>query len=59
MGRPAVLKAPEKLTTSTTHYQLPLPVLALVGALLRLKVRRAEQMEIAFREADTHVPGTV
>lgn len=39
---------PEKLSRSTVHLQQPPLVLALIAALLRLKVRRAEQMELVL-----------
>lgn len=36
----------ERLTRSTAHILRPLPVLALVAALMRLQWRRAEQMRL-------------
>lgn len=39
-----------KLTTSTAHYVRPLPVLALIAALLRLRARRAEQLRLPIEE---------
>lgn len=35
-----------KLSNSTAHLQQPLPVLALIAALIRLRVRRGEQMRL-------------
>jgi hypothetical protein len=35
-----------KLNLSTAHIQRGLPVMALIGALLRLKWRREQQMKI-------------
>lgn len=39
-----------KLSPSTTHLQQPIPVLALLAALVRLGVRRQEQLRLKLHE---------
>lgn len=39
-----------KLSRPTAHLQRPVPVLALVAALIRLRARRGEQLKLQLQE---------
>lgn len=42
-----------KLSTSTVHLQRSVPVLALVAALVRLHIRRAEQLRLKLSRKES------
>lgn len=48
-GDPHLTVTSARISRSTAHLQQPIPVLALVSALVRLRVRREEQLRLQLK----------